>query len=122
MAGFGAPGSRFISPAAFYNAPKFHTGGIIGAPKLRNDEVPIIAQRKEGIFTPEQMAALSPAGSSNNFSFSAPIHVDYSGDGSPETSEALARQIRVELESSMRGIVVDEIGRQMRPGNLMGGM
>ena len=44
--------SRYVHPTYFDNAPKFHTGGIAG------DEVPIIAKRGEGVFTPGQMAAM----------------------------------------------------------------
>ena len=44
--------ARYIHPAYFDDAPRFHTGGIAG------DEVPIIAKRGEGVFTPGQMAAL----------------------------------------------------------------
>lgn len=36
-------------------APRLHTGGIAG---LKNDEVPTILRRGEGVFTPEQMKAL----------------------------------------------------------------
>ena len=46
---------RAVHPAVFAFAPRFHAGGIAG------DEVPIIARRGEGVFTPEQMAALAPA-------------------------------------------------------------
>lgn len=47
---------RAANPAIFAGAPKFHTGGVAG------DEVPIIAKKGEGIFTPAQMKALAPAG------------------------------------------------------------
>lgn len=43
---------RAASPAIFGGAPRFHSGGITG------DEVPIIAKRGEGVFTPGQMKAL----------------------------------------------------------------
>jgi len=44
--------SKFVHPAYFENAPRYHSGGIAG------DEVPIIARRGEGVFTPGQMAAM----------------------------------------------------------------
>jgi hypothetical protein len=44
--------NRYVHPAYFDNAPRFHSGGIAG------DEVPIIAKRGEGVFTPGQMAAM----------------------------------------------------------------
>lgn len=48
--------SRYVHPAHFNDAPRFHTGGIAG------DEVPIIAKRGEGVFTAGQMAALGRGG------------------------------------------------------------
>jgi hypothetical protein len=46
---------RYVHPAYFDDAPRFHGGGIAGG------EVPIIAQRGEGVFTPGQMAAMGGA-------------------------------------------------------------
>lgn len=51
--------SRFIHPAYWDNAPRFHSGGIAG------NEVPIVAQQGEGVFTPAQMAALGARSSPN---------------------------------------------------------
>jgi tape measure domain-containing protein len=96
---------------AFAGAPRFHGGGIIGA-----DEVPIIAKRKEGIFTPEQMAALG--GTSNSISLVNNISVSGSA-GTPAQNNDLAKQIGDQMERSARAIVADEIRRQMRPGNLL---
>ena len=48
MAGAAGP-SRQVSPAAFIGAPRYHSGGVLPG------EVPIIAKRGEGIFTPRQM-------------------------------------------------------------------
>ena len=45
--------SRSIPPTVFENAPRFHGGGVVG------NEVPIIAQRGETVFTPGQMRVLS---------------------------------------------------------------
>ena len=53
--GFEAPSSRQIDPSIFANARRFHDGGV---PDLDSDEVPIIAQKGEGIFTAKQMAAM----------------------------------------------------------------
>jgi hypothetical protein len=47
---------RTVHAANFNGAPRFHSGGIAG------DEVPIIAKRGEGVFTPGQMAALGSMG------------------------------------------------------------
>ena len=43
-----------VPAAAFAAAPRLHGGGFA------SDEVPAILRRGEGVFTPEQMAALSP--------------------------------------------------------------
>lgn len=43
---------RQIDLSAFANAPRFHTGGVIG------QEVPAILEKGEGVFTREQMKAL----------------------------------------------------------------
>jgi hypothetical protein len=48
--------TRYVHPAYFDGAPKFHSGGIAG------DEVPIIAKRGEGVFTQGQMAAMGGGG------------------------------------------------------------
>ena len=60
----GAPGGRqrLVAPSLFDHAPRYHLGGIAG--RLRPGEVPIIAEKGEGLFTPEQMRALAPAGPS----------------------------------------------------------
>ncbi|MDB5618470.1 hypothetical protein [Tardiphaga sp.] len=50
---------RYIHPSYFDDAPRFHTGGIAG------DEVPIIAKKGEGVFTPGQMAAMGGGGPIN---------------------------------------------------------
>lgn len=44
--------TRQISSSLFANAPRYHTGGIVG------DEIPAILKRGEGVFTEGQMAAI----------------------------------------------------------------
>ena len=51
----GTGGRRALPPALFEGAPRYHAGGIAG---LRPEEVPVILQRGEGVFTPAQMRAL----------------------------------------------------------------
>lgn len=105
---------RNVSMANFIGAPRFHTGGIIG-----KDEVPIIAQRKEGVFTPEQMKSLAPVGAgSQAITINTPITVNASG-GTPEQNDDMAKRMSKEIEASMRAVVVDEVIRQMRPGNAL---
>lgn len=47
--------TRLADPSIFKFAQRYHTGGIAG---LRPNEVPIIAEKDEGIFTKSQMKAL----------------------------------------------------------------
>lgn len=63
VVGVESAGSKSASPAIFSGAPRFHAGGVVG---LARDEVPVILQRGEGVFTREQMAALAPATSGGN--------------------------------------------------------
>jgi hypothetical protein len=81
--------TTYASPQVFSNAPKFHSGGIVG------DEVPIIAKRGEGVFTKEQMKALGENGSSevkinvnviNNASSEVKASVNKSNNGNGEFS------------------------------------
>lgn len=44
--------TKAVSPSIFENAPRFHTGGLVGG------EIPIIAKKGETVFTPGQMKAL----------------------------------------------------------------
>lgn len=110
------------SPSAFIGAPKFHTGGIVGVPKLKSNEVPIIAKKKEGVFTEEQMAALAPVGSNMGqpITINAPVSVS-GGGGTAEQNADLAKRMSREMELTMRGVVVEEIRRQSRPGNMLSG-
>lgn len=54
---------RSVDPMMFAFANRYHTGGIVG---LRKDEVPIIAQEGEGVFTKEQMKAMGQNKGSSN--------------------------------------------------------
>ncbi len=49
-----------VSPATFAGAGRYHGGGLVGGfgSGLGPGEIPIIARRGEGVFTPEQMSAL----------------------------------------------------------------
>lgn len=123
--GFGGGGRTMASVADFIGAPKFHTGGIVGNPgmkfssNLRRDKVPIIAKRKEGVFTPEQMKHLGGTMlNSQSISIAPTIQVNASG-GTPEQNEDLARQISSETERAMRNLVRDELVRNMRPGGML---
>ena len=62
--------SRSVAPAVFASAPRAHSGLMAG-------EVPIIAKRGEGIFTPAQMRALGRQGGGSD----RPIHIHVDLDG-----------------------------------------
>jgi tape measure domain-containing protein len=55
--------TRNVNPAMFAFARRYHTGGIVG---LGSDEVPIVAQKGEGIFTKDQMEALGQSSKGSN--------------------------------------------------------
>lgn len=112
-----ASAHKFASSAAFLNAPKFHTGGIVGGGLLPS-EVPIIAKKGEGVFTPEQMSQMGSFQSTQQFNFNSPITVNGSA-GTPEQNTDLAQKMAREYQQAMRGMVAEEIRRQSRPGNFM---
>jgi hypothetical protein len=114
---------RSINPAAFLGAPRFHTGGIIKGLGIGPGEVPIIAKKGEGVFTPEQMKALGGVANSNvsqlnPVSINNEITVNGSG-GTPEQNQDLAKKMSRELESSMRQTVIKELRNQQRPGGII---
>lgn len=88
------------SSLAFAEAPRFHSGGIVG------DEVPIIAKRGEGVFTREQMKALGDNGSTVSISVNvinnATSDVKASVSQSNQGNGKLNLDIMIEkIESSM---------------------
>ena len=108
---------RNVSPNLFRGAPKFHGGGLIGK-QLTRGERPIIAMDGEGVFTKEQMSALSPNAGSNqqSFSISAPITI-HGSSGTPEQNSDLAAKMGKQLENTMRELAQTEIRKATRPGN-----
>jgi lambda family phage tail tape measure protein len=98
--GASAGGSTFGADFAAYMADVFHEGGVVGqtaapvrvvapdvfagAPRLHSgtgDEYRAILRRGEGVFTPEQMASLGPAGGATQIIFNVhnntPAQVSY---------------------------------------------
>lgn len=82
----------------------YASGGYVGSPAPLG---PRSAARTE---------SLAEAGQVINIS--APVTVNASG-GTPEQNADLAKRVSHEIEATMRGVVVDEMRRQMRPGNIM---
>jgi len=95
----------------FAKAPRFHTGGIIGA-----DEVPIIARQGEGVFTPAQMKSMGASG--HHIELHNNVTVNAKG-GTDEQNNDLARQVSAHVERIARSTVTDELRAQMRPGNML---
>ncbi len=105
VVGRGAAGSRLVSMGLFDRAPRFHTGGIVG------DEVPIIAKRGEGVFTPEQMRALGGGGRSASITFAPTVQVDSRTDQG-QVSQAVQTALRNNNEQLLgylrqQGVLVD---------------
>lgn len=85
--------------------PSFANGGYFGsAPALRSPDL--------------RPTNINTAPAPQNITISAPVTVNASG-GTPEQNADLAKQISGQLEASMRGVIVDELVRQMKPGNLL---
>ncbi len=68
-------GHRAINPAVFNNAPKFHSGGVVG------NDVPIIAKKGETVFTPGQMRLLNAGLSNRNSNTNVTVHVHNNAPG-----------------------------------------
>ncbi len=109
--------TRSLSDAAWTDAPRYHTGGVAG---LAPGEVPAILKQGEGVFTPEQMAALG-SGGGTVINQNVTVNVDRTGgtgaDGDTEFAERIGRTVRDQL----RGLMAEEMRQQMRPGGLLRG-
>ncbi len=100
----GSPGGRRrqVDPRVFIGAPRKHGGGIAG---LRSDEVPTILRKGEGIFTPEQMAALGGAGPRE-----VAVRIDNRGSGPPQ------RVTEARATVDLRGMIVDVVTEDLLDG------
>ncbi|CAD7026530.1 tail protein [Pseudorhizobium endolithicum] len=75
-------------------------GGYVGQPRL-------------------PAANVAPANqNAPQIAISAPVTVNANG-GTPEQNADLAKQVSRQMEATMRGVVADELRRQMRPGNML---
>jgi len=108
IAGLEPTAWRTLPTAAFSGAPKYHTGGIVG------DEVPAVLKRGEGVFTPEQMRNLSPAGGGNG-SVNVTVNVTVSDAGTQSETRDVQGQ-GAQLGKYIAGLVQDGIQSAMRPG------
>ena len=85
---------RAVPPAIFDGAPRFHAGGIAG---LRPDEIPVIVQRGEAIFTPDQVRALGQPS----------VTVQIENRGTPQRE--MSREVRLDPRGLVVSIVTDDL-------------
>lgn len=105
IVGLETTGMKSAPFSAFNSAPRFHSGGIVG------NEVPIIAQRGEGVFTKAQMRQLAPTSSSNQYSVSITVNAD----GSNRVENGNAGDIGRRIEAAVRAVLIQE----KRPNGLL---
>ena len=88
VAGQGASG-RAVPAAVFASAPRLHTGGYI-----KSNEVPAILQKGEGVFTPQQMAAMGKGVvvNVNNYGQDQ-VQVRQSGNGQQQIIDIIVGQV-----------------------------
>ncbi len=91
--------SAYFRPSVFSGAPRLHAGGVVG--DIRPDEVPIIARRGEGVFTPEQMRALAPAGG---------VQINFENRGTPQ------REVSRDAQFDGRGWVINVVTEDIDEG------
>ena len=99
--------SRSVHPMVFENAPRFHGGGVVG------NEVPIIAQRGETVFTPGQMRVLSAGLRGSELGQKPEVKVNVHVDNRAPGTEARA-QWRSDGGGGLRlDIIVEQIEGQI---------
>ena len=91
--------SRVAHPSVFAGSHRYHTGGLVG------DEVPVIARRGEGIFTPAQMRALGSRGSS--IVVSPVINITSQG-GDVNEQRLLGKRVAQYVKASVRQALIEE--------------
>ena len=99
----GAPGGvarHGLPPWLWAGAPRYHSGGVAD---LRPDEVPVIVQRGEGIFTPEQMRALGTA--------STPVRVEIVNRGTPQRAVSAEAARGPDMAELVVSIIADDIAQ-----------
>jgi len=96
--------ARMVNMSAFANAPRYHSGFAPG-------EYPAILQRGEGVFTPDQMRALSPAkkadSSGNTFVYISAIDAKSFDDMVSRNPDSIIKVIEKDARGagSMRKII-----------------
>jgi hypothetical protein len=116
IVGRGRSRTRLVNPAMFVGAKRFHTGGMVGG--LAPNEVPIIAQKGEGVFTKDQMRTMAKNTDNRSVNLTSNVTVNASG-GTPEQNDDLAKKVSAQVEGSIRGLVAKELRSQIRPGGML---
>lgn len=101
-------GTRYIHPAYFDDAPRFARGGIVGG------EVPIIAHKGEGVFTPEQMKAMG----GTNIIFNMPIDARGADPGSVTRFKIAMQTMKEQIKKEVVPLVQKHRGNH--PNSLNG--
>ncbi|CAO3382981.1 hypothetical protein [Azospirillum argentinense] len=122
LVGQGTGLNGVVPTSLFDGAPKLHSGGLL------RGEVPIIAKRGEGVFTPEQMdnadnlltSALTSGNTSPSIHQEVTVNVS-GGAGTSEQNTDLADRIGRQVKAELRGLMTEEMRQQMRPGGLLRG-
>jgi len=97
-------GVRSVHPAAFMNAPRFHSG-------IGPDEMPAIIRRDEGVFTPGQMRAMGAMGAGG----STQVNVYNQADNS-SVKTSKRRQGGIEITD----VIISTVGKHMANGGFDG--
>ncbi len=85
--------SRAVPAGLFAGAPRYHAGGLAG------DEVPAILRRGEGVFTPEQMAVLSPGPPA--------VRIEFVNQGTQQRETG--REVRWDGRAWVVSIMIDDV-------------
>jgi tape measure domain-containing protein len=113
--------SRAVPHSTFVGAPRFHSGKLPAngnmqskLPGLGGGEMAAILKKDEGVFTPQQMASLGPAGGNQTVVVSPTINVQQPPGATEQQGQAFGKGIVRELQ----GMVDERIQRAFRPGGL----
>lgn len=94
---------RLLPAAAFIGAPRYHLGGLVGP-----GEVPAILRQGEGVFTPAQMRALSPAQTQAAAPATVTVEIHNEGSQPQEVAQATPTMRGSDM---VVGIITRDLGR-----------
>jgi exonuclease VII large subunit len=91
--------TRAVPAAAFYDAPRYHSGGFAGRMPFANDELPAVLKRGELVLTQEQQRAV--AGNGRPINQTVIVQTSDPGQFS-RTKDQMAREMRRDLARASR--------------------